>query len=55
MIVLAPKYNLSLCYTPIKPDLLGFPEISVFPCELCDHVIMRFASLIESKEYFGFD
>jgi len=26
-IVLVPRYKLSLCHTPIKPDLLGFPEI----------------------------
>jgi len=29
-IVLVPRYKLSLCHTPIKPDLLGFPGISVF-------------------------
>jgi len=29
-IVLMPKYNLSLCHTPIKPDLLGFSWIGVF-------------------------
>jgi uncharacterized protein (UPF0305 family) len=28
--VLVPGYKLSLCHTPIKPDLLGFPGISVF-------------------------
>jgi hypothetical protein len=28
--VLVPRYKLSLCHTPIKPDLLGFPEIGVF-------------------------
>jgi hypothetical protein len=44
-IVLVPRYKLSLCYTPIKPDLLGFPGISVFACALRDHVITRFASL----------
>jgi hypothetical protein len=43
-IVLVPRYNLSLCHTPIKPDLLGFPGIDIFACELCDHVITRFAS-----------
>jgi hypothetical protein len=37
-------YKLSLCHTPIKPDLLGFPGIGVFACGLRDHVIMRFAS-----------
>jgi hypothetical protein len=28
--VLVPKYKFSLCDTPIKPDLLGFPGIGVF-------------------------
>jgi len=40
-----PRYKLSLCHTPIKPDLLGFPGIGVFACGLRDHVITRFASL----------
>jgi hypothetical protein len=39
-----PRYKLSLCHTPIKPDLLGFPGIGVFACGLRDHVITRFAS-----------
>jgi hypothetical protein len=43
-IVLVPRYKLSLCHTPIKPNLLGFPRIGVFACGLCDHVITRFAS-----------
>jgi len=43
-IVLLPKYKLSLCHTPIKPDLLVFPGIGVFVCGLPDHVITRFAS-----------
>jgi len=43
-IVLVPRYKLSLCHTPIKPDLLGFFGIGVFVCGLSDHVIMRFAS-----------
>jgi len=43
-IVLVPRYKLSLCHTPIKRDLLGFPGIGVFACGLCDHVITRFAS-----------
>ena len=43
-IVLVPRYKLSLCHTPIKPDLLGFSGIGVFACGLRDHVIMRFAS-----------
>jgi hypothetical protein len=42
--MLVPRYKLSLCHTPIKPDLLGFPGIGVFACGLCDHVITRFAS-----------
>jgi len=42
--VLVPRYKLSLCYTPIKPDLLGFPGIGVFVCGLRDHVITGFAS-----------
>ena len=29
-IMLVPRYKLSLCHTPIKPDLLGFPGIGVF-------------------------
>jgi len=41
--VLVPRYKLSLCHTPIKPDLLGFPGIGVFVCGLRDHVITRFA------------
>jgi hypothetical protein len=43
-IVLVPKYKLSLCHSPIKPDLFGFPGISVFASGLRDHVITRFAS-----------
>jgi len=43
-IVLVFRYKLSLCHTPIKPDLLGFLGIDVFACELRDHVITRFAS-----------
>jgi hypothetical protein len=43
-IVLVPRYKLSLCHTPIKSDLLGFPRIDVFVCGLRDHVITRFAS-----------
>jgi hypothetical protein len=38
--VLVPGYKLSLCHTPIKPDLLGFPGIGVFACGLCDHMII---------------
>ena len=44
LIVLVSRYKLSLCHTPIKPNLLGFLEISVFVCGLCDHVIKRFTS-----------
>ena len=43
-IVLVPRYKLSLCHTPINPDLLGFPGIGVFVCWLRDHVITRLAS-----------
>ena len=43
-IVLVPRYKLSLCHTPIKPDLLGFPRIGVFVCGLRDHVITKFTS-----------
>jgi len=41
-IVLVPRYKLSLCHTPIKPDLLGFLGIGVFACGLRNHVITRF-------------
>jgi hypothetical protein len=47
--VLVPRYKLSLCHTPIKPDLLGFPGIGVFACGLHNHVIMRFASVALGK------
>ena len=43
-IVLVPRYKLSLCHTPIKPDLLGFSGVGVFACGLRDHVITRFTS-----------
>ena len=43
-IVLVLRYKLSLCYTPIKPDLLGFSGIDVFTCGLRVHVTTRFAS-----------
>ena len=43
LILLVPKYKLSLCHTPIKLDLLSFPGIDVFVCGSCDHVITRFA------------
>ena len=42
--MLVLRYKLSLCHTPIKPDLLGFPGIGVFAYGLRDHVITRFAS-----------
>ena len=51
-IVLVPRYKLSLCHTPIKPDLLGFPGIGVFACGLRDLVITRFASHRFLKEVF---
>jgi hypothetical protein len=38
-IVLVPRYKLSLCHTPIKPDLLGFRGIGVFACGLRDHEV----------------
>jgi hypothetical protein len=44
LIVLVPRYKLSLCHTPIKPDLLGFLGIGVFACGLRDHMITRFAT-----------
>jgi len=43
-IVVVPRYKLSLCHTPIKPDLLGFPGINVVACGLRHHVITRFTS-----------
>ena len=46
--MLVLRYKLSLCHTPIKPDLLGFPGIGVFACELHDHVITRFTSVLLS-------
>ena len=36
LIVLVPRYKLSLCHTPIKPDLLGFPGTGIFACGLRD-------------------
>jgi len=51
--VLVPRYKLSLCHTPIKPDLIGFPGIGVFACGLRDHVITRFASLTKSLIKFA--
>ena len=45
-IVLVSRYKLSLCHTPIKPYLLGFPGIGLFAWP-CDHDvrIMRFVIL----------
>ena len=43
LIVLVPRYKLSLCHTTIKPDLHGFLGIGVFACGLRDHVITRFS------------
>jgi hypothetical protein len=55
-IVLVPRYKLSLCHTPIKPDLLGFPGIGVFECGLRDHMITRFASRCKgTKEIYEED
>jgi hypothetical protein len=48
-IVLVPMYKLSLCHTPIKPDLLGFPGIEVFARGLLDRMIKRFASLFKNS------
>ena len=48
-----PRYKLSLCHTPIKPDLLGFPGIGVFACGLRDHVITRFVSEPKSNNDSG--
>jgi hypothetical protein len=39
-----PRYKLSLCHTPIKPDLLGFSASGIFVCGLLDRVFKRFAS-----------
>jgi len=50
--VLVPRYKLSLCHTPVKPDdLLGFLGIGVFVCGLRDHVITRFTSFGISSLY----
>jgi len=50
--VLVTRYMLSLCHTPIKPDLLDFSGIGVFACGLRDHVITRSASF--RMVIFGF-
>jgi hypothetical protein len=50
-IVLVPRYKLSLCHTPIKPNLLGFLGIDVFACGLHDHMITRFTSTIHHKPF----
>jgi hypothetical protein len=44
LIVLVPKYKLSLCHIPMNPDLLGFSRISVFTCGLLDYRFKRFES-----------
>jgi len=44
LIMLMPRYKLSLCHTSIKLDLLGFSGIGVIACGLRDHVITRFTS-----------
>jgi hypothetical protein len=38
-IVMVPRYKLSLCHTPIKPDLLGFMGIGVFAYGLHDREV----------------
>jgi hypothetical protein len=38
-VVLVPRYKISLCHIPIKPDLLGFLGIGVFACGLRDHEV----------------
>ena len=38
-IVLVSRYKLSLCHTPIKPDLLDFLGIGVYACGLRDHEV----------------
>jgi hypothetical protein len=52
VIVLVPRYKLSLCHTPIKPNLLSFLGNDVFACGLHDHVITRFASLRLEEHWF---
>jgi hypothetical protein len=52
-IVLVPRYKLSLCHTPIKPDLLGSPGIDVFASRLRDHVITRFYLVLVSVPQEG--
>jgi hypothetical protein len=47
-----PRYKLSLCHTPIKPDLLGFLGIGVFACGLRDHVITL--SLLGQRSYLTY-
>jgi len=51
-IMLVPKYKLSLCHTPIKPDLLGFPGIGIFAYGLRDRVNTRFTSV---SYYYDFE
>jgi hypothetical protein len=40
-IVSVLRYKLSLCHTPIKPDLLGFPGIGIFVYGLRDRMFTR--------------
>ena len=42
LIVLVPRYKLSLCHTLIKLDLLGFTGIGVITYGLLDYMIKRF-------------
>ena len=51
-IVLVPGYKLSLCHTPIKPNLLGFPGIGVFVYGLLYHVFKRFALVTNERTCF---
>jgi hypothetical protein len=44
--IVVSRYKLSLCHTPIKPNLLGFWGICVFACGLLDRVFKRFASFV---------
>ena len=54
--MLVHRYELSLCHTPIKSDLLGFSGIDVFACGLLDNMFERFASsfLILQVSQLGF-
>ena len=49
LIVYKPRYKLSLCNTPIKPDLLGFPGIGVFACWFRDHEVRIINDTIQAR------